>query len=328
MVDRIALDRFTEDAQDIAKQAVRMASCWSHPCVDTGHILLALVVKPKVKISYILEQLGVDIREIHQQSLDLLGMKSASYNSMSFPDPDVVYTTQHVKQVLEKSSDEADNLGSDDISVEHLLLAIIGEHDHTAKILLSKNITRKRIYAILGGTSTEVTAQKEREASWDKIPGMKIEAAIHDVAYKGVRILSDVSDTHHLDILRKYLIGYETEKPKHFVGLYWVEQNIPYIAWFHYINGRKSYFHRPGKDEYFASAEWKKKRQLVIDRDHNRCITCGAKTSLQIHHRTYERFGNELLEDLVTLCQQCHSIIHKRRPFHLFCPVYPDPETT
>jgi len=31
---------------------------------------------------------------------------------------------------------------------------------------------------------------------------------------------------------------------------------------------------------------------------------------VDIHHRTYERFGHEWLSDLIALCRNCHDLTH------------------
>ena len=66
--------------------------------------------------------------------------------------------------------------------------------------------------------------------------------------------------------------------------------------------------------KYLKSHAWKTLRAKVIYRDGGRCKICGnAHRSLDVHHITYERFGNELLSDLVTLCDAHHKIIHSRK---------------
>lgn len=42
----------------------------------------------------------------------------------------------------------------------------------------------------------------------------------------------------------------------------------------------------------------------------DKCYCCGSRKSLQVHHKTYERLGEELLIDLVTVCGRCHERIH------------------
>ena len=37
------------------------------------------------------------------------------------------------------------------------------------------------------------------------------------------------------------------------------------------------------------------------------CEDCGARIGLDVHHRSYERKGNERPEDLVAVCRQCHQ---------------------
>jgi len=49
------------------------------------------------------------------------------------------------------------------------------------------------------------------------------------------------------------------------------------------------------KTKYYNSITWKNKRNLVIDRDNNKCVLCGSENDLHVHHLTYERFGDENL---------------------------------
>lgn len=44
------------------------------------------------------------------------------------------------------------------------------------------------------------------------------------------------------------------------------------------------------------------------------CEMCGRTTALQVHHLTYDRYGgNEVPEDLIILCGNCHMRIHGLR---------------
>lgn len=64
------------------------------------------------------------------------------------------------------------------------------------------------------------------------------------------------------------------------------------------------------REVYLLSEEWKIKRQKVINRCNNICEGCGEKKVTQVHHITYDHIGNELLFELVGLCDDCHSIAH------------------
>jgi 5-methylcytosine-specific restriction endonuclease McrA len=60
---------------------------------------------------------------------------------------------------------------------------------------------------------------------------------------------------------------------------------------------------------YIQSEEWKQKRAEKL-RANPSCEMCDGFKHRQVHHLTYERLGNELLDDLVTLCRRCHAIEH------------------
>ena len=62
---------------------------------------------------------------------------------------------------------------------------------------------------------------------------------------------------------------------------------------------------------YMESARWARKRARAIARDGGVCTECGRRGVLHVHHLSYEFFGREPMEDLVTLCEQCHRDIHE-----------------
>ena len=62
--------------------------------------------------------------------------------------------------------------------------------------------------------------------------------------------------------------------------------------------------------QYLLSDEWKKKRDLVVQRDQKKCTKCGSVKYLNVHHLRYDNIFNEPIEDLVTLCRDCHQVAH------------------
>jgi hypothetical protein len=76
-------------------------------------------------------------------------------------------------------------------------------------------------------------------------------------------------------------------------------------------------------DKYLETPHWKafQKRAFEEQRQrlgHYRCEHCPpdaprSKEPLHVHHRTYERLGDELLEDVVIICRDCHIKIHGHR---------------
>lgn len=62
--------------------------------------------------------------------------------------------------------------------------------------------------------------------------------------------------------------------------------------------------------EYLETDEWKLKRKDALIRANYKCQLCNQSGALNVHHRTYERRGNELIKDLIVLCSKCHSKFH------------------
>jgi 5-methylcytosine-specific restriction endonuclease McrA len=61
--------------------------------------------------------------------------------------------------------------------------------------------------------------------------------------------------------------------------------------------------------DYLASNEWQEKRLEVLERDDFTCQHCGIEAT-EVHHLTYARIFHEALDDLVSLCRDCHAEIH------------------
>lgn len=64
---------------------------------------------------------------------------------------------------------------------------------------------------------------------------------------------------------------------------------------------------------YLQSESWQIKREFALEKADHRCQICNNTKRLDVHHRTYERFGNEDLSDLTVLCRNCHELYHKSK---------------
>lgn len=71
--------------------------------------------------------------------------------------------------------------------------------------------------------------------------------------------------------------------------------------------------HVTSYNAYLKSRKWKAICVKVKTRDGHRCRLCNVpegRAKLEVHHRTYERLGDEDLNDLTTLCETCHRRFH------------------
>jgi CRISPR/Cas system-associated protein Cas10 (large subunit of type III CRISPR-Cas system) len=67
-------------------------------------------------------------------------------------------------------------------------------------------------------------------------------------------------------------------------------------------------------EEYLQTPHWKRRREDRLRAAGRRCQLCNrGSVTLNVHHRTYERLGEELDGDLIVLCRTCHSTFHEHR---------------
>lgn len=63
--------------------------------------------------------------------------------------------------------------------------------------------------------------------------------------------------------------------------------------------------------QYLQSSAWRTKRNRALRLAKYRCQRCGTKRDPNVHHKTYERVGHELDDDLEVLCFTCHNEHHR-----------------
>jgi 5-methylcytosine-specific restriction endonuclease McrA len=63
--------------------------------------------------------------------------------------------------------------------------------------------------------------------------------------------------------------------------------------------------------EYRVQPEWQARRTATLARAGYRCQVCAEHDDrLDVHHSSYERYGDEDPFDLIVLCAQCHELFH------------------
>lgn len=85
---------------------------------------------------------------------------------------------------------------------------------------------------------------------------------------------------------------------------------MPRIIRFKPKRQSKSEFRR-NYTEYLKSEEWRIKREQAFMFHGRKCKKCGSNKTLHVHHMTYIRLKNEIMEDFCILCNLCHIEYHK-----------------
>ena len=88
-------------------------------------------------------------------------------------------------------------------------------------------------------------------------------------------------------------------------------------------------------EEKLKSPKWQKKRLEIMQRDNFTCVVCGKgikdDTPLQVHHLKYLKNvepWNYADDYLITLCDECHSKVHKRTIIIPFIKIAPSKEAS
>lgn len=73
---------------------------------------------------------------------------------------------------------------------------------------------------------------------------------------------------------------------------------------------------------YLLTPKWRAKRAAVLKRSGGMCEGCAEKYASQVHHLTYVHWKDELLWELVAVCDECHERAHAERvPYMIGTPI-------
>ncbi len=131
-------DRFTERAQDVIARSQEILSRYQHNQMDTEHVFLALLEQPDGLASELFEDmLGVNTELLIMQ-LDEHLANNRKLTVPGRPGSGQIYVTPRIQRLGQVAMSEAQSLGDEYISTEHLLLAIASEERGTSARLLSE----------------------------------------------------------------------------------------------------------------------------------------------------------------------------------------------
>jgi hypothetical protein len=86
------------------------------------------------------------------------------------------------------------------------------------------------------------------------------------------------------------------------------------------LRRRAGYLRSLPHPEYLLTSHWRACRERAIERAGGACQVCHSAEEPNVHHRSYERLGDEAEADLIVLCRACHERFHANgklaRPAH------------
>lgn len=126
------LSRFTTKSRQALQDAQAIARDQNQQQLDTPHLFLALIKQKEGLVCSVLEKLGVNIERATQKAktLQMQGPKITGQAPLG-----QVYVSQELARVFSRAFKEAQKLNDEYVSVEHLLLGLVGESERIKELL-------------------------------------------------------------------------------------------------------------------------------------------------------------------------------------------------
>ena len=143
-------NKFTSKSQELIINAQVIASDYGQRYIEGLHLLLALMNQSESLVRVILEKLKIEPELIEDATInEIRKLPRVKTNASNFESVQAVQGTGEVVSLFDRSQKEADRMGDEYISTEHIFLALIGVKTSAQKVLLDFNIEYEKVLEIL-----------------------------------------------------------------------------------------------------------------------------------------------------------------------------------
>jgi ATP-dependent Clp protease ATP-binding subunit ClpB len=146
-------NKFTNKSQELIINAQIIATDFGQRYIEGLHLLLALNQQSESLVRVVLDKLKIDPELIEGYTVnEIKGLPKARGPKGPSNDPGSVHSVQgtgEVAAMFERAQKEADRMGDEFISTEHIFLALLGVKSPAQTILLSFDIEYKQVLEIL-----------------------------------------------------------------------------------------------------------------------------------------------------------------------------------
>ena len=137
-------EKLTKNSINAINVAERIANDNHNPTIDEEHFLLSLLEEDNGLIPLILKKMNVNIKNVNYEIIDLVN-KTAKVNGLNN-----LKISQGLRNIFNQAFKEAEHMGDEYISVEHMMIALIKKAKRKIKdILLTNGINLKEFIDIL-----------------------------------------------------------------------------------------------------------------------------------------------------------------------------------
>jgi ATP-dependent Clp protease ATP-binding subunit ClpB len=153
------LERLTSRSKDALRSALTLARDRSHPEASSPHLLRALLDQPEGLTMPLLQRAGANPADVRRRLETVLDALPAAYGATG-----EARISDGLVRMLEAALTEAQGLGDEYVSTEHLVLAMLAGSDRTAGVLRDAGLERDRLLEALRtirGTQRVTSADPE-----------------------------------------------------------------------------------------------------------------------------------------------------------------------
>jgi len=143
-------NKFTDKSQEAIINAQMIANNNGQANIEALHILLALLEQPESLVRAILEKLKIDPEIIENYTAEeIKKLPKTGGNPKNVGPIQTVSGTNETAFILERAQKEADGLGDEFISTEHIFLALIGIPSPAQAILMKFKVDHAQVKNVL-----------------------------------------------------------------------------------------------------------------------------------------------------------------------------------
>lgn len=164
------LEKFTNNSKAAVRDSHALTLRRNHQLVEPEHMFRALVDDSAGLISRLFEKMDVPVSEL-VKAVDLALDKIPAVTGSGAASKEIGVTTRYA-QVLIRAEDEAERLKDEYVSVEHLMLALLGEEKNSGvgKLVSQFNLDRDRfLTALIEVRGNQRVTTADPESSYDAL---------------------------------------------------------------------------------------------------------------------------------------------------------------
>ncbi|MDO8592792.1 MAG: AAA family ATPase [bacterium] len=139
-------DKFTHKSQEAIINAQMIAQDHGQQQIEAIHLLASLLAQSESLVKPILERLNIDFKLIEKRAYEIIAGLPKTPIAANIG---TVQGTAEVAMILERAKKEADIIGDEYISTEHLFLSLIGIKSKAQSILISAGVAYEEVLKIL-----------------------------------------------------------------------------------------------------------------------------------------------------------------------------------